>query len=81
MEMAPRCYQHPGPGPQQGLGTVDTTESSAPPAHRTTRKARTNLGQYSSLERRYFRGQLTLEEEELFEDLIRDLRGLYKQAR
>ncbi len=58
-----------------------TTESSAPPAHRTTRRARTNLGQYGSLERRYFRGDLTLGEEERFEDLVRDLRSLYKQAR
>jgi hypothetical protein len=58
-----------------------TTESSAPLAHRTTRKARTNLGQYRSLERRYWKGTLAYEEEERFEDLIRDLRGLYKAAR
>ena len=58
-----------------------TIKDSAPRAHPSTRKARTNLGQYGSLERRYFRGQLTLEEEELFEDLVCDLRSLYKQAR
>jgi hypothetical protein len=33
-----------------------------------------------SLERRYFRGQLTLEEEQRFEDLIYALRTLYKAA-
>jgi hypothetical protein len=57
-----------------------TTESSAPPAHPSTRKARTNLGRYRSLERRYFKGQLTLEEEQRFEDLIYALRSLYKAA-
>jgi hypothetical protein len=56
-------------------------KSSAPPAHRTTRKARTNLGQYRSLERRYWKGTLTHEEEERFEDLIHALRSLYKVAR
>jgi hypothetical protein len=59
-----------------------TTESSAPPAHPSTRrKARTNKGMFGALERNYWRGSLTLEEEERFEDLIRDLRGLYKAAR
>jgi hypothetical protein len=36
---------------------------------------------FGALERNYWRGSLTLEEEERFEDLIRDLRGLYKAAR
>jgi hypothetical protein len=56
-------------------------ESSAPHAHPSTSKAKTNLGRYRSLERRYFREQLTLEEERRFEDLIHALRSLYKAAR
>jgi hypothetical protein len=64
---------------------MDTAESSAP-AHpaklsRKGPKARTNLGRYRSLERRYFGAQLTLEEERRFEDLIYALRSLYKAAR
>jgi hypothetical protein len=64
---------------------MDTTESSAPNAHPSTRKptirkARTNLGRYRSLERRYFGGRLTLEEERLLEELVCALRGLYKAA-
>jgi hypothetical protein len=59
---------------------MDTTKDSAPRAHPSTRKARTNLGRYRSLERRYWRGDLTLKEERHFEDLIRALRGLYKAA-
>ena len=55
-------------------------KSTAQPAHPSTRKARTNLGRYRSLERRYFEGQLTLEEEQRFEDLIYALRSLYKAA-
>jgi hypothetical protein len=47
----------------------------------STRKAKSNLGRYRSLERRYFGGQLTLEEERRFEDLIYALRSLYKAAR
>jgi hypothetical protein len=57
-----------------------TTESSAPHAHPSTRKAKTNLGRYRSLERRYFGGQLTVQEERRFEDLIYALRSLYKAA-
>jgi hypothetical protein len=56
-------------------------ESTAHPAHPSTRKARTNLGQYRSLERRYWKGTLAHEEEERFEDLIRALRSLYKATR
>jgi hypothetical protein len=48
---------------------------------RTTRKARTNLGQYRSLERRYWKGTLAYEEEQRFEDLIHTLRSLYKASR
>ena len=55
-------------------------QSSAPPARRTTRRARTNLGQYRSLERRYWRGLLAAEEERRFEDLIYALRTLYWAA-
>jgi hypothetical protein len=58
-----------------------TEKSSAPHAHPSTRKARTNLGCYRSLERRYWNGSLTLEEEQRFEDLIHALRSLYKAAR
>jgi hypothetical protein len=58
-----------------------TIKDSAPHAHPSTRKARTNLGQYRSLERRYWKGALTHEEKERFEDLINALRTLYKQAR
>jgi hypothetical protein len=57
-----------------------TQKSSAPHARPSTRKARTNLGRYRSLDRHYFRGQLTLEEERRFEDLIYTLRRLYKEA-
>jgi hypothetical protein len=57
------------------------TEKSSAPAHPSTRKARTNLGRYRCLERRYWQGALTLEEEEAFEDLIYALCSLYKQAR
>ena len=61
---------------------MDSTKSSAPHAHPATRsrKAWTNRGKFCSLERRYWRGVLTLEEERHFEDLIRALRGLYKAA-
>jgi hypothetical protein len=57
-----------------------TEESSAPHAHPSTRKVKTNLGRYRSLERRYFGGQLTLEEERHFESLIHQLCSLYKAA-
>jgi hypothetical protein len=60
---------------------VDTRESSAPHAHPSTRKAKTNLGQYRSLERRYWKGTLAHEEEGRFEDLIYALRSLYNAAR
>jgi hypothetical protein len=77
--------RHPRARPTETESTVDTIESSAPCAHPSTRKARTNvrsnLGRYRSLERRYFRGQLTLEEQQRFEALIYALRSLYKQAR
>jgi hypothetical protein len=55
-------------------------QSLAHPRIRKGRKPRSNLGRYRSLERRYFRGQLTLEEEQRFEDLIYALRSLYKAA-
>jgi hypothetical protein len=55
--------------------------STAPHPHASIGKARTNLGRYRSLERRYFGGKLTLEEEQRFEDLIYALRSLYKAAR
>lgn len=57
-----------------------TEKSSAPHAHRSTRKARTNRGMFGSLERRYFAGDLTDQGEERFEALIYALRSLYKAA-
>ena len=60
---------------------MDTTESSAPHAHPSTRKkARTNRGMFGSLERRYWRGVLTEEETARFEALICALRTLHKAA-
>ena len=57
------------------------TEKSSAPAHPSARKkARTNRGMFGSLERRYWRGALTLEEEQRFEALIYALRSLYKAA-
>ena len=59
---------------------MDTAESSAPHAHPSTRKARTNRGMFDSLERRYWRGMVNPEEEERFEALIYALRTFYKAA-
>ena len=55
-------------------------QSLAHPRIRKGRKARTNLGQYRSLERRYHKRQLNAEQEQLFEDLINAMRNLYKAA-
>jgi hypothetical protein len=65
---------------------MSSTEKPSAPAHpaklpHKEANARTNLGRSRSLERRYFKGPLTAEEERRFEDLIYALRGLYKQAR
>jgi hypothetical protein len=70
----------PRHGPRRDI-FMATEKSSAPHAHPSTRKARTNLARYRSLERRYWNGSLTLEEEQRFEDLIYALRSLYKAAR
>ena len=59
---------------------MDTIKDSAPHAHPSTRKARTNRGMFGSLERRYWRGTLAPDEEERFEALIYALRTFYKAA-
>jgi hypothetical protein len=58
-----------------------TIKDSAPRAHPSTRKARTNRGKFGSLERRYWRGVLTPEEEERFEAIVYATHSLYKAAR
>jgi hypothetical protein len=55
-------------------------KSSAPPAHRATRKARTNRGKFVSLERRYWRELLSPEEEERFERIVLAVGRLYKAS-
>ena len=57
-----------------------TTKSSAPHAHPSPRRARTNRGMFGSLERRYWQGALTDAEEERFEALIYALRTFYKAS-
>jgi hypothetical protein len=59
---------------------MSSTQSLAHPRIRKGRKARSNLGWYRSLERRYFGGQLTAEQAQRFEDLIYALRTLYAAA-
>lgn len=59
------------------------TRTVAPGGHRrkrSWRKVKTNLGQYRSLERRYWAGAFTALEEERFERLVYDLRSLYKDV-
>jgi hypothetical protein len=56
-------------------------KSTAHPAHPSTRKARTNRGKFGSLERRYWQGVLTPEEEERFEAIVYATHSLYKAAR
>jgi hypothetical protein len=58
--------------------TVDTTTLVAPARTNKGRKARTNLGRFRSLERHYWRGALTAEEEG-FEALCLATSRLYKQ--
>ena len=55
-------------------------QSLAHPRIRKGRKARTNRGMFASLERNYWRGALTDEQQATFEDVVRDLRRLYKSA-
>jgi hypothetical protein len=55
-------------------------QSLAHPRIRRERQARTNKGMYAALERRYWRGSLTDEQQERFEDLIYLLRTLYRAA-
>jgi hypothetical protein len=48
---------------------------------RRGRKCRTNRGKFGSLERRYFAGVLTAEEEEGFEAICYAMGRLYKEVR
>jgi hypothetical protein len=55
------------------------TASVAP--RRRSRRARTNRGKFCSLERRYWRGDLTQKEEESFERICYQMGRLYKEVR
>jgi hypothetical protein len=58
---------------------MDTTTLAAPARTNKGRRARTNLGRFRSLERHYWRGALTTEEEEGFEALCLATARLYRQ--
>jgi hypothetical protein len=48
---------------------------------RRGRTARTNRGKFGSLERRYWKGQLSESEQEVFESLCLQLHRLYRDDR
>lgn len=60
---------------------VSTRTIPAPRPRHKGRKARTNRGQFGSLERRYWSGTLTDEEQERFEALVCMTRTLYREVR
>lgn len=61
--------------------TVDKGSIRADARRHKGRKARTNLGRYRSLERRYWNGGLSDEEAARFEQVVYALGTLYREAR
>ena len=51
------------------------------PTLRKGRKARRNIGRYRALERGYWQGSLTEDEEERFERLVYEANRLYREVR
>jgi hypothetical protein len=60
---------------------VATQNVKGRPTLRKGRKARRNIGKYRVLERSYWAGSLTTDEEQRFERLVYEANRLYKEVR